>query len=329
MPVMSRRLPLAAALLALALGGCAEPRLRPAQAKRPPVAASALETAGVIATPGRCGESGRTDEKGLGLGDSIVAPFVAPFANILSDFVTNSITAALEYRQRARNAVWHGSTTLPFDASAMTAADGLCLRLFRGAVADARGPRWQGVPVFDAEFDLTWREADESLMLAARPHRVSFADTSAAARGGKFKDVTVLFAFSKTALPHGREHGEPDITGDAQSEAPDLANSMALVRIDLGRLEMGKTYDARLLGLTSGGAILPDEAIRRRRADPPAAMTDLLEGMTLTGVVFESEGESPALRAFIKTWAEQQGSVSSAMSTTLQTVANEGKKEKN
>lgn len=316
---MGKRLGVALALLSLGLGSCAEPQLRPARAKRPAVPAEAFETAGLIAKPGRCGATDTGDNKGIGF-DDVLDNFAPPFANILGNFVTSSITAALEYRQQARNAVWHASTTLPFDAAALADAEAICLRLFRGAISDAQGPRWSGEPVFDADIELEWREADDTLMLAARPVRLAYADTSAAARSGKHKHVTVLLAFSKAALPHGVPDGdEGSDRGDAGS--PETRNSVALVRIDIGRLEIGKSYDRRLLGLVSGGAVLPDDTIPRRRTAQPRVVADLLDGMTLTGVVFESDGRDPALEAFLAAWQDNQPAVVTALSDTLEAAA--------
>jgi hypothetical protein len=264
------------------LSGCAPDVLRSARSTTIVSEAETRETAGIVFTEGNCSQGG-----------SIIAAVAAPLIGMAVDFGTNAIGAALKQWKEGRNAMWYASTVVPFKKANDTKVEAgtVCLRIFRGELSNSDPSiAFADNPIFDSRIELSWFPDGDKLNLYAKPVRIDYADTSAPVRGKGKKDVSIVLAFSSQTL-------QPGATPSAK---PETTDAKAVIRLDLGRLEVGKQYDKRLLGTIRGASTLGSSS-----------------ATTLTAVTFESEGADPALDAFIAAWDSNKGDLASALKKAL------------
>ncbi|HEY0312924.1 MAG TPA: hypothetical protein VGC56_10570 [Allosphingosinicella sp.] len=310
-----------AAIISL-LSGCASNSLRYASTDVPPIPAGEREATAIFVDSGTCASPRAPDAAGGLVGAALIGIGV--------DFAVSAASALLKRQRDGRNAVWAASA----EASGIhprPAPRTFCLTLVRGVLADAtavdaRGashPTFRGEPAFLFKVDLTLDAltapaprpgahpagageaaagADEGpagAALHATPYELRYAETSAPVRGSGRKDVSVVLAFSPQTL---------EATAGAAG-VPDTAKA-AVLRFNLGRLDVGRVYDKRLLGSSTAVTSLPRSA-----------------QTMVTAVVAESEGSSIALDALISAFDGNKDDLSKALKSTIQDAVSGGAKK--
>lgn len=86
----------------------------------------------------------------------------------------------------------------------------------------------------------------------------------------------------------------------APAATPSSDKALGVLRLDLGRLEAKRKYEAKLLATVQSGTTL-----------------DLADQVTVTAAVFESEGASPALEAFIAAWDANKSDLAKALKDAI------------
>lgn len=301
----ARSFALAAALASLALSSCAPQVLRYPVAKGPVVNADGREATVMSFADTSCQRQlGISDEGGGAAG--VVGAALIGFG---VDLISNLVESGLKYLKEGRNAVWTASTSVVDLGAGVDPKNGksLCARITRGVITPEgntfsdceHGNRgiFSCEPVFDTYIDLQVYEQKaakvgdpSTLSLLATPYKLTFADTSAPVRGKGIKNVSVLIAFSSQTLA---------ATADA-APAPSTTGASGVLRLDIGRLEVGKRYQRNLLSTISSSTAIT--ATRRTMA---------------TAVVFESEGPDPVLEATIKAFGDNKDTLGNALKKVL------------
>jgi len=122
------------------------------------------------------------------------------------------------------------------------------------------------------------------------PQFLSYAASSARKEGSGFKHVSLVLSFS-------------DISPKGPSENSE-EKAFAVFRHDLGRLEIGKSYDEKLLIGTAASAFLKDEDLKRK-------------GFNISAVVTESEEAGLAYQVAAEAYASKKADLQKAMEDTL------------
>jgi len=275
------------AAVMLFAGGCASNTLRPATALNDGTPAVSRDAVVLHFASGSCAAAINPQGSETGGG----GPIVAALVSMGVDMAMNAVGAAIKNQKEGRNAVWYGSNVTRFDAT--DAEKSGCLRVVRGNLLDGSAMNFAAHPIFEAYVDLRWKivgAKKDKMVLLGSPYRVDYRDTSARVRGKGIKDVTLMIAISGQTL-------QPAM---APAAAPSSDKALGVLRLDMGRLEVAKRYDAKLLGTIQAGTTV-----------------DLVDQATLTAAVFESEGASPALEAFIAAWDSNKSDLAKALKDAI------------
>ena len=208
------------------------------------------------------------------------------------------------------------------------------------------GLSFEGEPAFVMFANIsvtTAKDSETSVGLKLTPKLVSYAETSAHSRGGNKKDVSVLLAFSAGAkiLKEPPKQGKsvnstgPESGGSSQAataalnknknddakksekqnavadddKKPNATSTLNTLRLDFGRLEIGKVYGAPLLlPVVASGAV------------------DSGGVFTVSAVVTESEDPSVALAVFASAFDSNKDNLSTALKKALGAPQQDSKK---
>jgi hypothetical protein len=260
---------------ALLLSGCASNTLRYAATEKAPVEAKEREAAGIIIERKQCGSI--SDQKF----DPLVTPIITALASVGIDFAINLVQAELKRQKEGQNAVWVAAV-----GTNILADDGdYCLTIYRGVLLKD-SQNLKNYPAFEALIDLKAVTVDKTVLLTARPYEIRYAETSAPVRGKNRKDVNVILAFSPQTL-------QPET---APGKVPETKAAPVVLRLDLGRLDVGKFYNAALLkNIAAVGGM------------PKIAQT------TITAVVSESEDSTAALNAVTAAFDSNKADIAKAL----------------
>ncbi|MEA3035110.1 MAG: hypothetical protein QOH04_869 [Sphingomonadales bacterium] len=261
------------------LAGCAPQTLRYAAAGKQPEPASQREATGITLTSGTCGSR---DERGF-----IPAAILIPLAGMAVDFAMKLVGDELKRLKEGRSAVWFASTGT--DAFPKDEKGTFCLTLYRGVIEkdEERGQKLLDWPVFFMQADVAQGSmTGDAAVIKVTPILLQYADTSAPVRGTGKKDVSVVLAFSPETL-------QP---APGQATVPETKAAPAVVRLDFGRLQVGRTYGPALLTGVNGAA-------KMSKGTNP----------TITAVVSESENPSAALEALSSAFEKDKDSLGEAL----------------
>ena len=316
---MNRRLCLAS--LSACLAACGSTPLRSPQAEADPTVSHRREATVIYVAEGTLEAAGATtvaQVKCAGSEAGGVVPLLIPLAGVAANGLVDAVSSLLARAKDNRSATW--SATL--GGVPLQAGKHYCLAISRGIITDlTEGPRsaaldpglrFEGVPAFVLFADLSLTPSigtSKGVTFTVLPKFLSYADTAAPSRGKKKKDVTILLAFngvahveSKPPKPAAEAGGAAVATADAakkpatppagktepaKDEADKTPNAAAPangVRLDFGRLEIGRVYSQALLiptkasvSLDSGG-LFTVSAIVTESEDPDVALTALAAG---------------------------------------------------
>jgi hypothetical protein len=291
---------IAALSMSSLLIGCAQNSLRYASTSTSPIPAVEREASVVHVRPGRCSEPPSAGVVGA-------VPIVAALIGVAADFAVSAGSAWLRHQRDGRNATWvatgAGSALQP-----TTVAQSFCLTIARGVLTEGPGSNenfrpfdFRDEPAFFLRVDLTMEArsaaaggganaAPVAVALTARPYELRYAETAARVRGSARKNVSVVIAFSPQTL-------QPAAGAAA---TPDTAKA-TVIRLDFGRLDVGRVYRQALLSDVNGVASFP------------------AAGHTMmTAVVSESENASVALDAIISAVDDNSDDLSDALRSTIE-----------
>jgi hypothetical protein len=297
--IMAKTLLLGVAACSL-LTGCSSNALRYASVDKEPADAKERETTGATLAAGECARPRGSEGGG--------SAFIAPIVGMAVDFAVTAAGAELKRRKEGRNAIWSAAT----GTDPLTFGSDYCLNVFRAVITKSQGGKTYGVlpaglffkgePAFLLQTDLAWGKlgADgKSAALKATPYQLRYAETAAPVRGKNRKDVSVVLAFSpQTLQPSG-----------GAATIPETKAAPAVMRLDFGRLDVGRSYDKGLLGTVSAVASLPVASA------PPSFAT---AAQTITAVVSESENSTIALDALISAFDSNKDDLSAALKKTIE-----------
>lgn len=289
------RLMLSTALLA----GCGSNSLRPASVSEPPQPAAEREATAILLQAGTCA----APVAGHAGGSALIGAAIG----VVADFAVSALTAELRRQRDGRNASWVATGSVN-QLRPGPQARRFCLWVGRGAVLPGGIGQlnFREYPVFLMKVDLALeavpagvQDEGTAVALIARPYELRYADTSAPVRGSGRKNVSVILALSPQTL-------QPT----SAAAVPDTAEA-AVLRLDLGRLEVGRTYDQRLLNSVSAVTSVP---------------ATTAHGM-LTAVVTESEDSTIALDAMISAVESNSDDLSDALKSTIEDAIGNSEEE--
>lgn len=155
------------------------------------------------------------------------------------------------------------------------------------------------VPQGDANPGTTGKKETRSVTLT--PFYLSYADSAAKTAGSGKKHVGVAIAFSDTA--------------QKKPEEIDEEKAFAVFRHDLGRLEIGMSYDKDLLKGTGASASLTEEAY-------------LKNTFNLSAIISDGEDPGIALEVLSKTFTDKKADLKKALEEAITNAINKTKPTK-
>lgn len=266
----------------LATAGCASNTLRYAGAERPAVGGGYREAAQINWACDR-----QDPEAGGGA-------IIGALTGIAVDTVTGAISELLKRAEEGRTGTWSATradalTACPGGVGTLTVVRGI-YDGDTGALLDGQaGPGGKAVyPAFrlTTQLAFTPRPGEEGgFDVRITPIRLDYAETAARSRGSGRKEVIVTLAIA--ASDEGTAATEPD----------EAAGSGGGTVLNLGRLEVGKTYQKFD---TSGAVVVKASALQN-----------------ILVVVSESENASIALSALAAAFEDNKGDLGTALKDAI------------
>lgn len=266
-------------------------------------------------------------------------PLAGMAADTLVNAVSSMLTKAKDNRSGTWTASLGGVALLPGNNYCLAVSRGIISDATGGAATSAlnTGLSFDGEPAFVMFADLsvtTSKDPALGIGLKLTPKLLSYAETSAPSRGKKKKDVSVLLAFNGTAKSQdkttkpdkpaqpaageaggaaapaaGTKDAKKDDTkkGDKPAPATDDGSKPSgstpppnSLRLDFGRLEIGKVYGVTLLLPTAGSVTVDSGGL-----------------FTVSAVVTESEDPGVALTAFASAFDSNKDDLTAALKKAL------------
>ncbi len=238
----------------------------------------------------------KTGETPIGVA---MIPAVGAIAAVGVDFAVNLVSNLLKDRQAKRNAVWSASGIA--DVAKLSAPDDHCnpQLLVQRAVLDSGG-NVIPTPGFKLTGELAIKRiagpagadgkpAPDRLEIRFKANQFDYGHTAAPTHGSGRKHVVILIAFTDTSpLKSGAATGNED-----------LPNAL---RIDLGTLRDGATYNASMLSSVNGMTVV---------SAPTSG------SFVMTAIVVETEDELLALKTLSDAYDANKDKLTAALRAAL------------